>query len=389
MEARWHHGCVGVMAERRPSGAWAAAEELVDRARGPSDLRSHKIAPLAARRRRALGAEVGDELGAAELAAGIAALTAPVLLAEVRAACEGPIVVIKGPEAAALYPDAALRPFVDLDLLVPDAPGVQRQLLEGGFVEVGEPERYVDHAPHERPVARPGLAMAVEVHNQPNWPRWLQAPHTDELLAVAVPSASGVDGILALPHAHHALVLAAHAWTHGPVGRLRDLLDVALAAERADPNEIHELVPRWRVERLWEATRAFTDALFFDAPAPLALRTWARNLALVRERTVLETHVGLWVAAFSYLPAVTAFRALLWELASDIRPKRGETWSSKVRRSRKALAHALAPKSMHDRTIDPATEGGARLRERASEERSERDRRDRDSRPRAAQDGEP
>ena len=61
-----------------------------------------------------------------------------------------------------------------------------------------------------------------------------------------------------------ALVLAAHAWTHGPLIRLRDLLDVALMTAKADRDELERLAEDWG--------------------------TWARNLSAARERTVLEQH---------------------------------------------------------------------------------------------------
>ena len=42
------------------------------------------------------------------------------------------MLVLKGPEVSALYPGRA-RMFVDLDLLVADAPAARKSLLAAGF----------------------------------------------------------------------------------------------------------------------------------------------------------------------------------------------------------------------------------------------------------------
>ena len=48
------------------------------------------------------------------------------------------LILMKGPEAAARYPDPALRPFCDLDFLVDDPAAAHRALMAAGFVEVGD-----------------------------------------------------------------------------------------------------------------------------------------------------------------------------------------------------------------------------------------------------------
>ena len=64
-------------------------------------------------------------------------LAAPETLARVRRVVDGPILLHKGPEAAAAYPDPVMRGFDDIDLIVRDAPAVQRALVRAGFVEIG------------------------------------------------------------------------------------------------------------------------------------------------------------------------------------------------------------------------------------------------------------
>jgi hypothetical protein len=339
---------------------WLALDRVTASA-SPAELAMHRLEAFGARRVRDAGRPVPPELARAERTGALLSLLAPALLARVREACDGPILVLKGPETAAFYPDPALRPYRDLDLVVPDPPRTQRQLVAAGFVEKGDAARFAG-GPHERPLHPGDIPLFVEVHHVPNWPRGLEPPTASELFAVAVPA--GLDDVFTLPPEPHALVLAAHAWTHGPVARLRDLVDVAAVAGAADDDDLRALAESWRLTRLWRAVGELTDAVFDGRRPRLLLRAWSGNLRGVRERTVLESHLGRWLSGFAALPPHRAVGELLWQLASDVRPAPGESWSTKVRRTRRALGNLAAPKSEHDRSIDPATEGGARQRPR-------------------------
>jgi hypothetical protein len=92
-------------------GIWHGVAELIDRAPSLADLRNHRIGVLAARRRRELGRPIPPELLEEERWATLVVLTAPVLLQRARSAYEGTMLVMKGPEVAARYPDPPLRPF--------------------------------------------------------------------------------------------------------------------------------------------------------------------------------------------------------------------------------------------------------------------------------------
>ena len=315
---------------------WAAVGRLLERA-DEHALVFHRLEPFAR------SPEVG-RLGAAF------ALAASAHLTRARAAVDGPLLVVKGPELAALYPEPSLRIARDLDLVVPDPVAAQAALLAAGFVEAGDPELY-GRAAHELPLAWPGLPVEVEVHARPNWPPWLEAPPASELLDGAIPSASGVDGVLAPVPEKHLLVVAAHAWMHGPVQRLRDLLDVALLGTEADRAEAGRLAGAWGLGRLWRTTAAIADALFLDEPEPRALRGWARNLAEARERTVLEQHTARWRCWWDALPPGLAARATFDELREDVTPEPGETWGSKVSRSSRAVRNAFVRRSEHDREV--------------------------------------
>jgi hypothetical protein len=371
-------------------GLWKAVDDVVGRAPGPREIALHRLEALAARRLRTAGEPVPDELAGAERTGALLSLAAPAVLARVRAGCDGPLLVVKGPETAAFYPDPALRLYRDLDLVVPDAARTQRQLVAAGFIETGSPAVFAG-GPHERPLHPGDVPILVEVHHAPNWPRGLEPPTARELLAAAVPSRLALDDVLALPPAHHALLLAAHGWAHGPLARLRDLIDVAAVVSAADEDELQALARRWRLERLWGTVRGLADAVFYGRRPPALARTWAGNLLAARERRVFESHLGLWVGGFSALPPHRALGELLWQLADDVRPAPGERWVTKLRRTRRALGNLAVSKSHHDHEIDPATEGGPRQPPRrpprSAEERRDRDDRDRQQEQHAGEDG--
>jgi Uncharacterised nucleotidyltransferase len=332
-------------------------ELLADRAPSLADLEYHRLAPIAARRWRRLGRPVPAELVTQERLAAAAALAVPVLLERVRAASDGPLLVIKGPEVARLYPDPALRSMGDVDIVVLNADRTQRRLMAAGFREVGEPELFRD-IHHLRPLLLPGLPLLTEIHHSLKWIEQLEPPGTAKLLAAAVPAPYGVDGVLALPPAHHAILLAAHAWAHRPLGRLGDLLDVALTAREADPAELDQVADDWGVSRVWRTTRLAACAVLGHGSKPLSLALWARHLDRARERTVLESHLQACLSPLWGLPALRATREALGTITADLLPKGGERWPSKLNRTRVAARNAFIGKSRHDRTIVHDSTGG-------------------------------
>jgi hypothetical protein len=340
---RWHDEPV--------SDLWGRLDSLIDRAPSEDDLRSHRLEVPAARRFRAVGRDVPEDFVAQERLAGLRLLTAPLVLERLREAYDGRVVVLKGLEVGMHYPDPALRAFGDIDVLVDDASKAQRALLAAGFVEVGEPELYVD-IHHLRPLAADGLPLPVEVHSRPKWLDPLEPPPTTALVEAAVDSRTGVEGILTLPPEHHALLLAVHSWAHEPLRRLRDLLDVAAVAEVSDRAEIERLARAWGVLRLWRATDAAVTTLFFGERPSWALRLWAQNLHRVRERTVLENHLQRWLSDFWAMPTSTAARRVPRRIADDLGPEGDEGWGSKARRTGLALRNAFRARSKHDRELE-------------------------------------
>jgi len=342
------------------SRIWEALESLLAGASEEGVL-AHQLAPLAAEIRRRSGRAVPSSWLAEEREAAVRMLAVAPLLQALRANCDGPVVLMKGPEVALRYPNAA-RSFADLDLLVPNARVTHEQLRRGGFVEIGDPALYY-RLHHLRPLAWPGLPLSVEIHSAPKWPDQL-GPATlvaAEVVESAVPSALGIEGVLAPDCGRHALLLAAHAWAHEPLRRLRDVVDVAALAAEADRAGLVRIARAWGIDALWDTTEAVAAALFEDGPRPAALRLWARHLPAVRERTVLEGHLQKWLSGYWVLPAGEAAGQSLTAFGRDLVRAPEEGWRAKLARTVTALRHALVPRSRHDLQLgSEATRGRGR-----------------------------
>jgi hypothetical protein len=331
-------------------GLWESVDALIDRATRLGDLRFHRLHLLAAGRFRETGKLVPRGLQDAERQAAIFTLVAPVVLQKAREAYDRTIVLMKGPEIACKYPDPVRRPFGDLDLLVPDAEEAQRALLASGFVLAGSPEPYRD-IHHTQPVQWPGNPLNVELHDRPKWIDGLPAPSRAELLASAVGGSTGVPGVLALPPELHAMAIAAHAWAHSPLARLGHLVDLAAVTDGLDRAELERTAKGLGMRKAWRSTITATDALFGEGPQPWPLRLWARNLDAVRERTVLESHLGRWLPPWFALPPGRALRANAFTLSRELGRLGDEPWREKLRRTRRAFRNATRRLSDHQRTL--------------------------------------
>ncbi len=329
---------------------WARVEEIIGAARSIDALRHHGVELIAAGLWRRQGLPVPAELRADEQSAAIKGLAVPFLLKRVRDAYDGPLVLMKGPEVGAHYPAPAVRPFCDLDFLVDDPNVAHREMIAAGFLEVGDASRY-DGAHHLRPLAWPGLPLFIELHREANHPVWIVPPDRGELLELAQPSATGIEGLLAPTPPAHAVLLAAHSWAHAPLRRLLDLIDVLLVLEHdQDRGVARSLACQWGLGRVWSTTIAAADALLGRADSGPALAIWARHLAAVRERTVLETHLTRWAGPMCGLPR-TRFRAVASAtrmFTEAARPRGGERWADAMRRTQLAIIDAPRPQSQHD-----------------------------------------
>ena len=288
--------------------------------------------------------------------AAFAMLSVRPLLERVREACEGPLVLMKGPEIAIRYPGAA-RLFIDVDLLTARPRLTHRQLLLAGFVEASGPELLADHH-HLPPLRCPGLPLLVEIHGGPNWPDGLKAPAAAEIIGPAVPSGLGIDGILVPDGAQHALLVAAHAWAHEPLRRLRDLVDVRALSATEEPVAIERAARAWRITRLWRTTDRVTDAILGRRRMPFVVGLWAGHLSEQRERTVLENHLRAWVAAYWALPVRSALATTARAMRDDISPAADEGWLDKISRMLSAATSATDPLSQHEQRLGEAATRG-------------------------------
>ena len=305
--------------------------------------------PTAGPFRRGLSAELRS--------AAVLTLLASELLERVRAAVDGPLMLIKGLEVASLYPEPSLRPFADVDLLAAHPDAAYQALLAAGCVPIGHRDSYYEDRHHLRPLQWPGLPFAIEIHRRPEWPKWSEPPSSADLFSSTVPSATGVDGLLGLAPPAHAVVLAAHSWSGAPLRRLLDLIDVMVLAGSVR-EEAESLAARWDLLRVWRTTTAAAEALFLGRKAPWSLRIWARDLPEVRDRSVLGNHLRPLTGAFWGLSFHRALRVAGGELFSHSRPEPGEEWSAKLARTKGAFRHAFDNLSEHQLSL---SENGARL----------------------------
>ena len=308
---------------------------------------------LAARLWRTRGHKVPPDLRRQERFAAMVAMAAPTVLERVRAAYDGQLMLMKGLEVAVWYRHPSDRPFNDLDLLADDPSAAQAALIRAGFIEVGDAEAYRRDRqhPHLCPLAWPGIPVAVELHRRPSQPSWLPRVDGDALFAAAVPSATGVEGLLAPAPSDHALLLAAHGWAHAPLGRLADLVDIAAVLSGASRRETDERASKWEWERMWRTTLRASDAVLSATTRSFAAKVWARHLTSVRERSVVETHMAGVAAPACALPAARATPAIATVLLRTVGRHGDERWSRKLRRSGVAFVHAFGANSEHEQAV--------------------------------------
>lgn len=331
---------------------WEDVDLLLERLT-PELAAEHGLGPLAARRLRRAGDEVPDRLLREERAGRTASLIAPALLKRAREAYDGPLLLLKGPELTARYPDAARR-FGDLDLVAGDAEEAQAALLAAGFRLEDRPRwpprGYDDvHRPHYHlhPLEWPGLALRIEVHKHVKWPEDLRPPPNEELFEAAAPSTVGVEGLLAPHPHHHGVLLVSHAWGEIPMQKLRQLVDVLAFVDDHERGELGRLAARWNIERGWRSTLAVADWLVLGEPEPRLVGVWARYLRELREPNVLELHVQEWLSPFWLTTPRAAGRKAFRAVLRDLRPEPDQTWGGKLRQTIRALTHPRSSTSEH------------------------------------------
>jgi Uncharacterised nucleotidyltransferase len=324
-------------------GLWAAVDDLLAKAE-PDGILYHGLGALGAKHLRKHDRPVPEELLREERAAAIFTAMAGPTLRRVRDSCDGQLILIKGAELARLYPSGG-RAFSDIDLLTPEPHAVQNSLLAAGFE--------VDHAGvvatyHLQPLIHPTLPLEVEVHGQVKWPARLRRPPLGDVVEASVPSGLGIDGILTPSPAHHALILAGHSWEHSPLRNLRDLLDIAVVSANVAESELDETAVAWRLGPLWKTTKGAIEAVFFGGRKTFPLRSWAKQIDEVRDRTVMENHLEHWLSPYWGYPLSAALADTVRVAREEFGPLPDETWGSKLRRSTTALRNARLTVGRHD-----------------------------------------
>jgi hypothetical protein len=329
---------------------WASASRMVDRAPSLDALRAHRLQFVALGLWRKQNRPIPENLLHEARNAALMTVAAPALLKRARDAYDGGLMLMKGAEVACAYPDPSMRYFRDLDLVAEDAPAAQAALIKAGFAEVAASHDF-SKDDHLCPLAWPGLPLLVEVHRQPSSPTYLITPSAEEVLALAGPSATGIDGLLAPTPAAHAVLLVAHSWTHLPLGRASDLLDVLAVLPVGERAEADALAQRWGWERMWRATMAAADTVLEGMPPTGPLRTWARHLPAIREPSVFGSHVAQLLAPVVALEPTDAVRGIKWALRDLLGPGPDERWLAKLHRTTRALSNPMQSKSQHDRRV--------------------------------------
>ena len=335
-------------------------ERLVDAAPSVEALRKHRLHLAAARLWRSRGRQVPADFVSEERAAAVRAMIAHRILRKVRSVCEGNLMLVKGPEVAAHYPVASDRSFRDLDLVAEDPAATHRALLRAGFVQVADPDLFDSYHHHLPPLTWPGAPLVVEVHRRPSRPEWLEPVSGETMFHFAVPSATGLPGLLAPDPAAHAVLVVAHAWKHDALGNLGQLLDSAALLASADRRRADAFARACGWQRMWQTTLGVMDAVLAEKRRGLASKLWARHLVDVRERVVLENHISRLAAPIWSLPATDVPHAITEVLRDTAAREPDENWTTKLRRSRLAIAHAFASRSSHEQSLTSITATGRR-----------------------------
>jgi hypothetical protein len=335
---------------------WAAIDRFLDQAipatlsaESITNARAHGIHLLVARQWQAAGRTLPPELIGDEQSAAFIHLAVQSLLHRIVRVLDEPVLLLKGPEVAAHYPDPTMRVFGDIDLLVSDTATAQAALLAAGFELIEDVE--FDH--HGYPLRWSSLPLFIELHRRPSWLSWMTPPSNDQLWANAIPSSLGIPGVMTIPPIWHALLLAAHSWRHVPLRRLIDLVDITVMMQDADRDEATRLAHEWGIGPVWTTTLGAIDNLFpaqgADPGRSWSLRLWARHLRAVRDRTVAEKHLARWLGAFWAPTPARKLQALKATIGEDVTPLRGEPRMVKVQRVYRAIVDALRPATARSR----------------------------------------
>jgi hypothetical protein len=124
-------------------------------------------------------------------------------------------------------------------------------------------------------------------------------------------------------------------------------VDIAAVSALCSEAELARTAKAWDIPRIWRTTRGAIRALFEEGPRTVPLRTWARHLESVRERTVLDNHLMRWLHSFWELPPAAAVADLRTAFRLTLLPEPGESWGEKLARTRRGIMHPGERMSSH------------------------------------------
>jgi len=326
---------------------WDGVDRLLDAAEDEHAIAVHSLQFLAIRRWRETGRAVPATWLDDQRLMAMVTLALPGVLRQIRSVVEGPIVLMKGPEVATLYPGTALRPFGDVDLLVQDADVAHQALLELGL-SLDRERPAPDAFHHLTPLRVEYPPLKIEIHRRPNWLPWLPPPSVEELFAAAGPSRLGVVGLSTLAPEHHALTVAVHNWLHGPLLSVGGLLDSALLSRECDPAVLLRTAKRWGVDRIWQTSSRAAEALLLGEGSSLPLAIGGRHLRRVHERTMVGWQASMYLGSLWAPTPMEAVHALSTTLVDGIRLPEGHSWRTRAPRIFRVVRSAARPASRYD-----------------------------------------
>ncbi len=257
------------------------------------------------------------------------------LLERIRAATGQPMLLLKGPETAAVYPVSGVRPYGDLDLLMPDTVQAEADLLAVGFRQWASPlSGPVPWHHHRIPLHFGTTPLSIELHRDPGWLTWMTPPSNAELFARSVPSVTRVDGVVALPSTEATLFLAMHSWRHGPYHSLLHMIDIELMRQRADPAALDVLARRWGIGRVWQHTTRLLDWCFHDPSLPLSPleRMWSAHIRSGRARSRRAAGIAIRTKSLAAPSPRIAIRSIGTDVERTFTPLEEESFSTVVSR---------------------------------------------------------
>jgi hypothetical protein len=242
---------------------------------------------------------------------------------------------LKGPRLAWHgYPEAALRPMRDLDLLVPekDARRAEEVLCGAGFEsdrsEAALREALADHQ-HLPPLWHPGLKIRLELHHRLTDPparHGYRVPQLDAAQVIAASETLDLSGV-AVP-CPSAIDLLAHLMVHALYGHRLDcgplvLADIyfLLASEKIDGEAFKRMAASGGWLRGAELLLALTER--YCGPQPLALGSSPPDevLAIAEDLLLLDLDTREQGVALADILAARSVGALAREIGRRLKPE--------------------------------------------------------------------